>query len=289
MALVPAHKILNHARMRRYGIPCLLAGNLEMLIGQVRAAEKAQAPLILAFNVAVTPQVPMDLVMPAMVSAAKQAAVPIATILDHGSSLEQAILAIELGSSSVMYDGSSLPFEENVRSTKEVVRAAHTAGVSVEGELGAVGGSSVELASGGIHTSSFTDPDLATEFVDRTGIDVLAVSFGNAHGIYRGAPELDLSLVREIAGLVEVPLAMHGASGLAFERYAAVIDSGISKINYYTAMARAVAHRLRDRLTDAPEDQLVYHRVISASIEEFEADTLRLLDALRCAGRCGEI
>jgi fructose-bisphosphate aldolase, class II len=285
MALVPAHKILAHARNSRYGIPCLLAGDLQMLVGQVRAAESARAPLILAFNEAVTPDIPMELAMPAMVSASQNSAVPIATILDHGGSLESAIRAIELGSSSVMYDGSALPYEENVRNTAEVVRVAHAAGVSVEGELGAVGGSSVELGRSDSYASSLTDPALAVEYVERSGVDVLAISFGNAHGIYRGRPDLDLALVRQIAQMVDVPLAMHGASGLALEEYGPIVDSGISKVNYYTAMARSVSHRLREWLGEAAEDEIVYHRIISTSIEGFQAETQRLLHALRCSGQ----
>jgi fructose-bisphosphate aldolase class II len=289
MTLVSAHEILADATHRDYGIPCLLAGNLEMLIAEVRAAESVDAPLILAYNEAVTPDIPIELAMPAMVHAAEQAAVPIATILDHGSSFERAMRAVELGSSSVMFDGSGLSYDENIRCTAEVVQAAHVAGVSVEGELGAVGGSSVELGRSADFASSLTDPDLAQDFVQRTGVDVLAISFGNSHGIYQGPPHLDLELVRNISALVDVPLAMHGASGLVEESYGPIIDSGISKINYYTAMAREVSHRLRDWLATAGDEQLVYHAVSSATIGFFETATVRLLHVLRGAGKAASL
>ena len=289
MALVAVHIILADARQRGYGIPCLLAGNLEMAIGQVRAAEEVDAPLILAFNEGVMPQTPMALAMPMIVSAARRARVPVATILDHGKTLDAVRAAIECGSSSVMYDGSALAFEENVRTTAEVVRIAHATGVSVEGELGAVGGSSVELGTSGDHASTVTDSGLVEEFVARTGVDVLAISFGNVHGLYSGEPRLDLDLVRRIAGIVGVPLAMHGASGLAAEQYRPIVSSGISKVNYYTAMAREVSHDLRDMLATAPEEQLVYHRIISASIDGFYAKTRRLLELLGAAGRAHAI
>lgn len=256
-----------------------------MLVAQVRAAEAVRAPLILAFNEAVTPEIPIELAMPAMVKAAHGASVPVATILDHGSSYERAMAAIQLGSSSVMFDGSALPYEENVRCTADVVQAARAAGVSVEGELGAVGGSSIELGRGDAYQSSMTDPDLVVDFVQRTGVDVLAISFGNSHGIYRGAPKLDLPLVRAIATKVDAPLAMHGASGLSEESYAPILDSGISKVNYYTAMAREVSRELRDWLARASDDQLIYHNILRTTIDSFDASTRRLLSVLRATGK----
>lgn len=280
MAHVGAKQILTKARQEGYGVPCLLAGNLEMLIGAVQAAEALGAPLILAYNAQVTPQIPMHLIAPAMVKAAEIARVPVATILDHGADLASVERAIACSFSTVMFDGSSLPFEENVRRTQEVVRIAHAAGVDVEGELGAIGGSSVELGYGHVH-GEFTDPDQAVEFVDRTGVDILAISFGNLHGIYNGAPELDLARVRSIAGRVTAPLAMHGASGLPDATYAAVIAAGISKINYYTAMARAVTHSLHEALVAAEETDLVYHHVIALATERFASETRQVLHLLR--------
>jgi len=280
MAHVGAKQILSKARQEGYGIPCLLAGNLEMMIGAVQAAEEVGAPLILAYNAQVTPQIPMHLIAPAMVRAAESARIPVATILDHGADLASVEQAIACGFSTVMYDGSSLPFEENVRRTQEVVHIAHAHGVDVEGELGAVGGSSIELGYGNVH-GEFTDPDQAAEFVAQTGVDILAISFGNLHGLYDGAPELDLARVRTIAERIAMPLAMHGASGLPDATYADVIAAGISKVNYYTAMARAVTHSLRETLAATEESELVYHRVIALTIERFASETRRLFRLLK--------
>lgn len=284
MAHLGASQILKDAQRQGYGIPCLLAGNLEMMIGAVQAAEEVGAPLILAYNAQVTPQIPMALIAPAMVRVAERASVPIATILDHGPSLEAAVQAIQLGISTVMYDGSRLSFAENVRTTQEVVRVAHAAGVEVEGELGAVGGSSIELGYADA-TSDFTNPALAAEFVKQTGVDILAISFGNAHGIYAGAPQLDLARVRTIAASVDAPLAMHGGSGLADSNYAAVIAAGISKVNYYSAMGIAVTRTLAAYLAAAPENELIFHNVIAVSVEQFRTETRGLLTVLGCAGR----
>lgn len=295
MPLVTSKEILVDARRKKYGIPSLLAGNLEMIVAQVRAAEAEGAPLILAFNQAVTPKIPMELGLSAAVEAARRAIVPVATILDHGQNLEEVVRAIQLASSSVMFDGSTLPYEENIKQTKEVVRVAHAAGVCVEAELGSIGGSAIEVGISNYEglpkdarpEDYYTDPDVAVEFVERTGIDVLAVAFGNAHGVYQDVPKLDLERVRQIHTRIELPLVMHGASGLAEAEYRMIIDSGISKICYYTAMARGAARDLRAMLTDTDPEILVYHQVINRSIDYFYEETRKLLDLLGCSGRVG--
>ena len=278
MPLVSSEEILTTARKKKYGVPSLLAGNLELVIGPLKAAEKRKSPLILPFNQDVTPQVPMELGIPMAVNAAHRARVPVAVILDHGKSLEDVIQAICLGASSVMFDGSHLPYEENVRQTKEVVRVAHAAGVCVEAELGAVG-----LAEGG-RDSTLTDPDLAVDFVEKTSADTLAISFGNAHGVYRREPNLDLDRVRKIHSMVAVPLVMHGASGLAKDEYPRIVASGISKICYYTQMGIGAASKLADSLANAGQDTVVYHNLISQAIDYFSSYTEELLDLLGCSG-----
>jgi len=290
MPLVGIKEILTKARCGRYGVLSLLAGNMEMVIGQISAAEEKRAPLILAFNQAVTPQIPIELAMPMAVGAARRASVPVATTLDHGDSLESVVRAIHLGTSSVMFDGSTLPYEENVKQTREVVRVAHALGVSVEAELGSIAGSAAE--SGGAAagsessepTSAFTDPRLALDFVERTGVDALAISFGNAHGTYKGEPNLDFDLVREIFALVAVPLVMHGASGLADSEYPKIVESGISKVCYYTAMGKAAARDLGHLLDDKGREDAVYHHLIDCAIDFFRSDTKRLVDIVGCTG-----
>lgn len=284
MPLVNSRDILQDARARGYGIPSLLAGNLEMILGGVRAAEALESPLILAFNQGATPGVPLEVGLALAAHVAARATTPVAVILDHGASLEQVEVAIRHGASSVMFDGSHLPYAENLRLTREVIAVAHGAGVDVEAELGAVGGSSVYLGEAGPQ-ASMTDPEQAADFVSRSGVDVLAVSFGNAHGVYRGQPQLDLARVRQIRDLVPVPLAMHGASGLEREVYAQVIESGISKICYYTAMGRQVSQSIRDLTAAADPNKLNYHQIIACTMELFREATAELLVLLGCAGR----
>ncbi|GAB4543007.1 MAG: ketose 1,6-bisphosphate aldolase [Anaerolineae bacterium] len=283
MPLVSSKEILSQARKRKYGVPSLLAGNLELVIGPLMAAEERRSPLILPFNQEVTPQVPMELGIPLAVNAAQRASVPVAVILDHGKNLEDIVRAIHLGVSSVMFDGSCLPYEDNVRQTREVVRVAHAVGVCVEAELGGISGSSVDLEDSGPQ-SSFTDPELAADFVKRTGVDTLAISFGNAHGVYHGTPALDLDRVRSIHARIDIPLVMHGASGLPADEYPRIVESGISKVCYYTAMGIGAANELGDMLADAGRDTIVYHHLISRAIDYFRAHTTRLIDLLGCAG-----
>jgi fructose-bisphosphate aldolase class II len=286
MPLVSSREILTQARKRRYGVPSLLAGNLELVIGPIMAAEGRKSPLILPFNQEVTPKIPMEIGIPLAVNAAKRAKVPVAVILDHGKSLEDALEAIHLGASSVMFDGSHLPYEENVRQTREVARVAHALGVCVEAELGGLSGSAVDLEGSGPE-ASFTDPDQAVDFVQRTGVDTLAISFGNAHGVYRGEPNLDLDRVRKIHTLVDVPLVMHGASGLAAAEYPTIVASGISKVCYYTAMGIGAANDLGKTLANAGQDTVVYHHLISQAIDYFCEYTAELLDLLGCSGAAG--
>jgi fructose-bisphosphate aldolase class II len=285
MPLVRAKEILAEARKEKYGVPSLLAGDLEMVIGAIKAAEEQRSPLILAFNQEVTPHIPMQLGIPMAVKAAQHASVPVATILDHGQNLETILQAIELGTASVMFDGSGMPYEENVRHTREVVRVAHAAGACVEAELGSIAGSAVDIGDRAESPlSRFTDPEVAADFVARTGVDTLAISFGNAHGVYRGEPNLDLDLVRRVDTAVGVPLVMHGASGLAEDVYPEIVESGISKVCYYTAMGIGAANDLRQWLMDADQNSLVYHHVMSRAVDFFYADTKRLLDLLGCSG-----
>jgi fructose-bisphosphate aldolase class II len=253
-----------------------------MVLGLTRAAEAKRAPLILVYNEDVTPDVPIEIAIPLLVEVAETANVPVAVVLDHGRDLEHVVRAIRLGCSSVMYDGSALPYEENVARTAEVVNVAHAAGVDVEAELGSIAGSAVDLTSTGPE-ASFTDPEAAADFVQRTGTDVLAISFGNVHGVYRGEPRLDLDRVQAIHAKVSVPLAMHGASGLRDEDYPAIIESGISKICYYTAMGIGASDVIHDLLVEAGRGNTVYHQILSRAIGYFHAETERLIDLVGCA------
>jgi fructose-bisphosphate aldolase, class II len=280
MSHVNSKDILIEAKRKRYGVLGLLGGNLESVVGMIRAAEELRSPVILVYNMEVNPKIPMDLGVQLIVNAASNADVPVGTILDHGHDLETISRAIQYGASSVMFDGSGLPYEENVRKTKEVVNYAHARGVCVEAELGSIAGSAVDPADLG-PSSHYTDPDIAADFVSRTGVDSLAISFGNAHGVYRGEPHLDLGRVRQVAEAVSVPLVMHGGSGLEDHFYPAIVEGGISKVCYYTSMARGAFKTIKTKVENEKANG-AYHDLISWSVDYFYHETCKLLRLTGC-------
>lgn len=278
MALVNCRDILQEGREKGYGVLSLLGGNIEMALGMIRAAEEMSHPIILTFTQEVNLGIPLEVGMPMLVNAAQRANVPVGTILDHGSDLNMVMRAIDCGTKSVMFDGSLLPYEENILRTKEVVDYSHPRGVCVEAELGSIAGSAVDSHSTGPE-GIYTDPHVAAEFVKRTGVDYLAISFGNAHGVYRGKPKLDLERVKQIYQAVEVPLVAHGSSGLEDDLYPQLVKSGITKVCYYTAMARAAYKDLKSFTEQAGPDS-AYHDIIARSMDFFYRDTKRLLKLL---------
>jgi fructose-bisphosphate aldolase class II len=170
--------------------------------------------------------------------------VPVSLMLDHGANVEQCQEVLSYGFTDVMYDGSNLPLEENITNTKRVVYSAHAVGVGVEAELGHVGMGD-QYGSLGERRLGFTNPEDVEYFVEKTGVDVLAIAFGNAHGLYKGEPHLDLNLVAEIRRRFDVPLVMHGGTGLSDEQFRSAIEAGISKINFATNIMNTAANNMR--------------------------------------------
>lgn len=282
MAHVTLKNILKDARDRKYGIPCLASVNLEMIIGIIKAAEEKEAPIIMCFNKQLASEIPIEMALPVIVRAAEKAKVPIATILDHGSDFELIMKAIYYGAKAVMFDGSGLPFEENINMTREVVKVAHSLGVSVEAELGGVGGNVFETTGMSATESLFTNVNEAIEFVKRTNVDCLAISFGNVHGKYKGVPNLDLQLVKRISYSIDVPLAMHGASGLNFSDYKPIIEAGVSKINYFSAMCLPYYSEMDKFLNESVEEAFCI-KTIPMTVKFWYEQTKQVLDVLRCS------
>ncbi len=279
MPIVSLTDALAEGRRRGCGVANFWAGGAEATIGIVRAAEAMNAPIVLCYNRPLCPQFPMALGFAMMRSAAERMAVPIALTLDHGADPGECREAIECGATGVMYDGSHLPLEDNLEITREVVRMAHAAGVSVEAEVGSIGGSAIEYGLDHSVEGVFTDPESATMFVDATGIDALAISVGNAHGRYSATPRIRYDLVREIASRVSVPLVLHGASGLTDTEYQKIVDAGITKINYYSEGSRRVIEQLRAFLT-VDRGEMLSHNVSRFLIEAWERETCSVLALL---------
>lgn len=237
MALSPSIPLLEAAAKTGRAIGAFNVGNMEMLIGLVRAAEDMNTPVILQVAEKRLSHTPLHLVAPMMVEAARQSRVDIAVQLDHGFDMGIIRSVISYGFTAVMFDGSGLPLPENIARTKDVVALAAKAGVVVEAEIGMIGGSE----GGAEHQIRHTCPSEAKALADGSGCASLAVAIGNAHGHYQGKPELNFAVLEEIAQLVPVPLVLHGGSGISAEYFRHAINLGIRKINIATASFDALA------------------------------------------------
>lgn len=249
MAIVTLKEILEDAAEKKYGVGMFDIQNLEMADAVIEAAEEENAPVILALAEvhAVNPGV-LEKIGNIMMTAARQASVPVAVHFDHGMNLDNIIRVLHLGFTSVMYDGSVLPYEENIKRTKEVVRFAKLFGASVEAELGHVGGAEGECNNP--DDLIYTNPQQAKDFVKKTEIDALAVSIGTVHGVYHFEPRLDIERLREIKKEVKVPLVLHGGSGLSDQDFRNCIENGISKVNIYTEVINEAA-KFKDKVPDS--------------------------------------
>ncbi|RMG58951.1 MAG: ketose-bisphosphate aldolase [Gammaproteobacteria bacterium] len=245
MPLVNMKDMLTHAWENGYAVGGFDLVGLEFLDGIMRAAEGERSPVILSLAESHFEYYDFELAMAASVAAAERSSVPVAIHLDHGASLESAIEAIRLGCNGVMVDASHHPFDENVAATRAVVEMAHGCGVPVEGELGYVAGVEGEDAERHPGEVVYTHPEEAERFVAETGVDFLAVSIGTVHGRMRGTPRLDFDRLAAINERVQRPLVIHGGTGLEDAQFRRLIENGVAKINYYTALADAAAERIR--------------------------------------------
>lgn len=243
MPLVKMTEVLTWAEKNDCAAGAFSVGNMEMIIGAVRAAEEMNTPIILQIAEKRMKQSPMHLMAPMMVSAAKNAKVPVAVHLDHGLTMDCIKSALEYGFTSVMLDGSLLPFEENIALTKQVKAEADKYGATVEAELGVVGGNEGDSAK---HEIMCTDPEKAVVFCDETGVDCLAVAIGNAHGNYPVFPELRFDVLEDIYKKVSTPLVLHGGTGITDEMFRRAISLGIRKINIATASFDALANKAKE-------------------------------------------
>lgn len=232
MALVKMKDLLRRAEEKNIGCGAFSVGNMEMVRGAIRAAEELDTPIILQIAEVRLKNSPLHLMGPMMVQAAKEAKVDVAVHLDHGLTFETVDKALKLGFTSVMLDASTLPFEENIARVKAVVEKARKYGATVEAELGLVGGSEDGSCDHGIRC---TDPDDAVVYARETGIDALAVAIGNAHGNYPVAPTLAFDVLEKIHEKVDIPLVLHGGSGITDKDFQKAISLGIRKVNIATA------------------------------------------------------
>jgi len=252
MDLVPMADILKKADKEYYAVGGFNINNMEFLQGIIWAAEEAKSPLILQASEGAIKYIGMDYVVNMVEAAVKETEIPVALHLDHGSNYDVIMDCIRNGFSSVMFDGSKYPLKQNIRLTKEIVKAAHSVGVTVEAELGQIGGAEDDLEVDE-KDASFTDPDEAEEFVKKTGVDALAIAIGTAHGVYKGKPELDFKRLKEIKARLDFPLVLHGASGVPKKDVIRAVTMGINKVNVNTAFQQVFTAKIRELLDNEPE------------------------------------
>lgn len=230
--LVNMRDLLKDAQNGNYAVGSFSVANMEMVLGVLKAAEELNAPVILQIAEVRLKQSPLELIGPLMVAAAENAKTPVAVHFDHGKTEEKIGLALELGFTSVMFDGSHLPLDENIAQTKKIMSMAQEYDAAVEAEIGCVGGS--EDGSEDIAINC-TKPDDAVRFVNETGVDALAIAIGNAHGNYKSTPKLRFDILEKCAELVDTPLVLHGGTGISPEDFVKCSKTGIKKINIATA------------------------------------------------------
>lgn len=246
MPLVHMGDMLRHAYDNRYAVGAFDVVSLDFITGVVAAAEEKRAPVIISLAESHFEYFDFELLMAAVVRAAERTSVPVAIHLDHGETMESAVRAVNLGCTGVMVDASSLPLDENIAHTKAVVAMARACGIPVEGELGYVPGVEGEDAERHPGEVVYTTVDEATRYRDESGVDFLAVSIGTVHGRMKGEPKLDFDRLAQINRALGIPLVIHGGTGLSDAQFRQLIDNGVTKINYYTALADAAGARIRD-------------------------------------------
>lgn len=241
--LVSLNEILYQAERSGTAAGSFNTPTLESVRAVVAAAEELDLPVILQFAQCHDSWIPLEEIGPIMVRYAERARVPICVHLDHGEDLEYLRKALRIGFTGIMYDGSALPYEENLRNTKKAAEMARASGAGTEAELGCMGrreSGAGDKSGDQDETKIYTDPQLAGEFVDETGIDALACSFGTTHGIYLKKPKLDFNVVRSVRNVTgRIPVVMHGGSGVSREDFHEAIRAGVRKINYFTYMDKS--------------------------------------------------
>ena len=285
--LVNMNEVLRPAKKNRYAVGLFNAVNLELARGIINAAESLRSPVIMGTAEVLLPYGPLEEVSYYLIPMAKKASVPVVVHLDHGLTYDTCIKALELGFSSIMYDCSTDSYEENVRKVKEMADIAHSYGATIEGELGHVGDNEGS-AEGSDHLADpskfFTDPKLAKDFVDKTGVDALAIAVGNAHGAYKLPPKLDFERIKTIANTVDVPLVLHGGSGLTDNDFRQAIKDGISKVNIFTDI-NVAAVEAEFKKFQSMDKGLIDH--IPAAVEAVKQETMNKLKLFSSDGKAG--
>lgn len=261
--LVNLNEVLSDAQKKGYAVGLFNTIDTDMLEAVIAVAEEMRSPVVIGTAEVLLPFGELKLIAPSVIEAAKRASVPVVVHYDHGLTFERCMEALQLGFSSIMFDGSAGDEEENVRLTAQLVKIAHAMGASVEGEIGHVGEAST---NDGMEESMYTTPQEAVAFVEKTGVDALAVAFGTAHGAYKTKPKLDLERLAQIRKVVDTPLVLHGGSGLSDDDFKNSIKNGIAKINIFTDLCLAGEKGMKEALNEGK----AYLEIRARKVEEIK-------------------
>lgn len=278
--LVTLKEILSESVAKNYAVPALNGHDFYTAQGCLLACEQMNRPLILLYAADFTfpADFRQDVHMRMLLEMARSSKIPVCVMVDHAGSYELCMQAIHYGCGGVMIDGSELPFEENVALVKKVVDAAHACGVSVEAEIGHVGGYEGTPDEGIAKPQFYTKPEEAEKFVELTGVDALAIAFGSNHGPYQGTPHLDIPRLKEIRDRIgPMPLVMHGGSGLPDEEFSKAVAGGINKINYISGMMINCANAMRKLSDDNAGKRLTSRQMLEVGMESVMEETKHIL------------
>jgi len=243
--LVNLNTVLSDAQKNGYGVGLFNTTDTDMLEAVISVAEELRAPVIIGTAEVLLPAGELKLIAPSIIAAAKRASVPVVVHYDHGLTFDRCMEALQLGFSSVMFDGSAGDYEKNVADTREIVKIAHAFGATVEGEIGHVGEAN---ANDNNATDLYTKVEEALDYATATGVDALAVSIGTAHGAYKSKPKLDLARLNDIRNALQIPLVLHGGSGLTDDDFRGAIANGIAKVNIFTDLCLAGNRAMQEGL-----------------------------------------
>ena len=276
--LVNLNTVLADAQKNHYAVGLFNTTDTDMLEAVISAAEECRSPVIIGTAEVLLPHGELKLIAPSVIAAAKRASVPVVVHYDHGLTFDRCMEALQLGFSSVMFDGSAGDYQKNIADTREIVKIAHAFGATVEGEIGHVGEAS---ANDNTATDLYTQVDEAVEYLNATGVDALAVSIGTAHGAYKSKPKLDFDRLADLHAALPVPLVLHGGSGLSDDDFRRSIACGISKVNIFTDLCLAGERACAKGL----ENKVGYLEMRNLKVAEIKAETMKKMKVFGCDGK----
>lgn len=283
MALVTVNELLFKAEEEGYAVGAFNANNMEIVQAILEAAKRENAPVIMQASQGAIAYAGLDFITEMVRLAAMASTVPVALHLDHGTDFDQVVRCIRSGFTSVMYDGSKLPLEENIALTRKVLEMTRPIGVSVEAELGKIGGTEDNVYVSE-KDAMYTDPEEARYFVEQTGVESLAIAIGTAHGQYKGEPELDFDRLAKIKALVKIPIVLHGSSGVPDESVRRAIELGVRKVNIDTNIREAFVGEMRRVMMEKP-DEIDPRKILGPARE---AATAIISEKIRLFGSSGK-